>query len=167
MNTFLPCPEFSRVAAILDPQRLSRQISEVCTVAKSLWAYGKLLELCDRTMPWGVSFPSVVHLWVGDKGEILLPELWDYHRNMNAEWAKHHAGQAHESFLRFNWRRLLGETTPKPRQLIWPDAVHQSHRSKLLGKDWGYYKRAFERAGLPCAEAGESYVWTGPSVRMA
>mgnify|MGYP001561258592 CR=1 FL=1 len=163
MNTFLPCGDFAKVASILDPGRLSRQISEACTVAKTLWAYGKLVEMCERSLPWGVTFPPAVTLWVSDRGEILLPELQEYQRCMNVEWKRHHDGQAHESFLRFNWERLT-VGLPKPRPLVWPMEVHGSHRSKLLGKDCGYYKRAFERAGIPAARPGQSYVWDNPRV---
>ena len=161
MNTFLPCGDYAKVATILDPGRLSRQIAEVCTLAKTLWAYGNLIEMCERQLPWGVSFPSAIYLWVSDRGEILLPELQEYQRILNVEWKRHHDGQAHDSFLRFNWERLCASR--QPRTLIWPDEVHNSHRSKLLGKDAGYYKRAFERAGVPAAQPGQSYVWVGPT----
>ena len=163
MNTFLPSPDFQVCAKVLDPARLNRQISEVTGLARTLWVYTKILEVNDRQIPWGVTFPLAVKLWISNEGSPLLLELMQYHRAMNQEYCKI-SGKDHESFKRFNWPALLVGQPKIPRKLVWPASVHESHRSKLIAKEAGYYRVSFSRAGLSIPQVGLSYVWEGPTV---
>lgn len=163
MNTFLPSPDFAVCAKVLDPTRLNRQISEVNTLARTLWVYERILEVNNRQLPWGVQFPLACNLWVSKCGHVLLRELMEYHRQMNLEF-KRHSGKNHDSWSSLNWPSLLKTQPEQPRNVQWLEIVHWSHISKLLGKDPGYYRMAFSRVGitLPAEEWG--YVWENPAI---
>lgn len=166
MNTFLPSPDYAVCAKVLDPARLGRQISEVVQLAPTLWVWGHAMHLTGRRMPWGVNFSPVINLWVSKNGTPLLKQLYEYHHAMNFEYQVLHEGVSHGSFANFNWRRLLEglpwqEDEGRP---IWPASVHASHRASLLRKDETFYRRAFQRNGLPIEALGEHYVWESPDV---
>ena len=173
MITFLVSGDFAQTARILDPIRLSRQISEVCQVAK-------LLKFWDAARPViGVSYNPVINLWLDNSGKPLFNLLYQYHEAMNNEWAKIHDGQGHKSFSQFGWGNLLdslGFQASKTFSLSlppypsngnineWSSDVYLSHRSRLLSKEYGYYHRAFKREGLEIPNLGLKYVWEGPCV---
>lgn len=160
MNTFLPSDNYVTCGRTLDPQRLSRQISECVTVAKLLVAHEKISY--NGKLPFGVKFPPVIKLWISEDCQVLLPELRQYQYILNSVWQELR-GSVHGSLLHFNWTGVGGFRRP-PYQLTWPDSVHRSHRSRLLSKDFGYYRTSFEREGLLMTEPGDAYSWEHPSI---
>ena len=164
MNTFLPSNDFEVCAKTLDPDRLSRQITEVPTIARTLLIYQIVMDHNGRQLPWGVQFPSILKLWTTEGGVALLPELKRYHQAMHREWLA--LGRpTHKGWTNFNWDSILPKRDAS--QVVWPESVHESHRSKLYSKDAGYYKRAFDRMGLPAAIPGLSYSWECPTLCKA
>ena len=159
MNTFLVSGNYAQCARILDPQRLNRQLSECCTIAKLLVAYELISN--NGKLPFGVIFPPVIKLWLDSNHDPLYLELREYYNTMNDEWRRHHNGKDHGTFNSFYWRS--GPSNKTPRKLDWPIMVYQSHRSKLLSKDYSYYFRNFTREGLEIPPV-MSYVWTFPDV---
>lgn len=135
MQTFLPVPDFTRSAEILDFRRLGKQRVE----AKQL-----LNALEGRSKGW-VNHPAA-RMWRG-----YLEALRLYHDIMILEWVKR--GYVNNMPL-FHTRPL-----PQAAHLLCPpwlgdDAFHASHRSNLLRKDPVYYARYgwHEADNLP-------YVW--------
>lgn len=162
INTFLPSGDFNICAQSLDPLRLSRQITEVPTIARTLWVYQVIMDTNQRKLPWGCMFPSVINLWVTEGGIVLLPELRQYHMALHREW-KNTGHPPHKSFTQLNWDSLFSEVHKDiPHAVVWPADVHDSHRSKLYGKDASYYRRVFDRLGLPEPKPGLRYVWGNP-----
>lgn len=162
MNTFLPCADFNRCARVLDPERLSRQVAEVVTLARSLLAYQALLAANGGALPWGFQLAPVFTLWTTRSGEVLLPELHSYELAMHDEWLRHH-DHPHGSFRGFNWGRLL-DGQPALRKVAWPEHVHESHRGKLYRKDASYYGRSLERCGLSVPKGVTKYEWDHPMI---
>jgi hypothetical protein len=160
MNTFLPSDNYLTCGRVLDPARLSAQISCCVTVAKLLNAYEKIC--FNGKLPFGVRFPPVIRLWISQDNQLLVPELRQYQYILNSVWAEIR-GSTHASIMHFNWGNV-GGFRRAPYRLSWPDSVYRSHRSKLLTKDFGYYRTSFEREQLPLEEAGEALVWEHPTI---
>jgi len=132
-------------------------------LARTLWVYERVLEINGRQMPWGLMFPLACKLWVSTSGEVCLRELSEYHRQMNLEYKKH-SGRSHASWSNFNWDSVLASQPKIARTLCWPASVHESHKSKLISKDAGYYRRSFERLGLTVPASNLAYAWEGPEI---
>ena len=174
MNTFLISRDYKQCARVLDPKRLSRQISEAVMIAKVIWCREVLREESGHSgLPFGMWFPQAINLWLlGEstrtmaRGTPLIPELREYVNVMNDEWKKLHNGESHGSMVKFSWERV-GGLVRAPLKLEWPSSVYVSHRSHLLEKDYSYYERKFQREKLAHEGTGFAYAWEGPSIFCA
>jgi len=119
MQTFLPLPNFSQSAQVLDSQRLGKQRVEARQILKTLQEGGGWL-----------NHPAV-RMWEGF--ELALTQ---YGNIMIAEWV-----------LRGNNNNMpLIPTETRPKDIEMPpwfgdDRFHASHRSNLLRKDWEHYRQ--------------------------
>ena len=162
MQTFLISNDFAQCARVLDSQRLSRQITETCQLAKILHCYGLVIKEMNN-VPVGISFPQAIKLWVDVKGRICFPELYKYGSAMNNEWMKRNNGTQHGSWVTFSWVRT-GHLDRPAVTLQWPVTVYESHISNLLRKDYSYYSRQLSREliDVSCIPPME-YSWENPS----
>jgi len=130
MQTFLPYPDFTTSAQVLDSRRLGRQRVE---------AYQILRVLSGLTQGW-VSHPAV-RMWRGWE-----TALSAYMNAMIEEWVER---GYRNRMLRI---ALTGDFEMPP--WIGDAAFHAAHRSNLLRKDPGHYRRFWphEPDDLP-------YIW--------
>ena len=146
MQTFLPYPDFAESAAALDPPRLGKQRVEALQILRAL-------ELPEYG--WA-NHPAVV-MWRHRVAALVLYGLtcaraWmrlgraDTTFNQIAEFAPDVAGTTQAELA---GRGLLPSW-------VGDEAVHRSHRSRLLAKDPMFYGARF--AGTPL---GLDYVWPG------
>jgi hypothetical protein len=144
MQTFLPYADFARSAAVLDDRRLGKQRVETLQVMRALTIPG-----------YGWQHHPVVAMWRGYR-----PALMAYQDAVCAEWLD-----------RGHVDTCLGKTlidlahVPEDAAAYesgtfdvpaWneDEAVHRSHRSKLVQKDPEFYRDAF-----PDVPADLDYVW--------
>ncbi|WNV76359.1 MSMEG_6728 family protein [Geodermatophilus sp. DSM 44513] len=151
MQTFLPVPDFTDSARMLDSPRLGKQRVETLQVLRAL-------ELPD----YGWTSHPVVRMWRGRTPALVAYGLasvraWqergfaDSTHTLIAEFAPDVVGVGQEELARAgvlpSW--------------VGDEAVHRSHRSNLLAKDPGFYRPLFgprfgpEPDDLP-------YVWPEP-----
>lgn len=142
MQTFLPVADFAGSARLLDAPRLGKQRVETLQILRAL-------ELPDYG--W-TTHPAVV-MWRGR-----TPALVRYGLDMAAEWvargfADSTAAQIEEFAPGVGSQAELGAAGQLP-SWLGDEAVHLSHRSKLLGKEPATYASLF--AGDP---DDLDYVW--------
>ncbi len=133
VQTFLPYPDFRRSAAVLDTARLGKQRVETLQVLRAL-------ELPD----YGWATHPAVGMWRGH-----TPALVVYGSVCVAAWrARGHADSTLDLIVEFapqvrNW----GQEELNRRDLLpsWlgDERLHRSHRSALVRKDPGHYRRSF------------------------
>jgi hypothetical protein len=134
VQTFLPCADFAKSAAVLDDVRLGKQRVE---------AYQILRSLLGITRGW--RHHPAVRMWRGHTDALV-----DYGVAMCREWvARGRADTVEQKLLAL---RGGGEGTPPG--WFGDEDFHASHRSNLLRKDPEWYGRYgwLEPADLP-------YVW--------
>ncbi|MFD1721045.1 MSMEG_6728 family protein [Amnibacterium endophyticum] len=144
MQTFLPSADFAESAASLDSARLGKQRVETLQILRAL------------VLPtYGWQRHPAVTMWRGH-----VPALTAYGLAVVDEWRERgNADAVREQLLEFapevagrSQQRLAVEG-------LMPDwlgdfAVHESHRSKLIAKDPGFYLPRF-----PGTPLGLDYVW--------
>ncbi len=150
MQTFLPYPDHAASARVLDQRRLGKQRVETLQVMRALTVAG-----------YGWRHHPVAKMWRGHRGALM-----DYQVAVCAEWtSRGFADTCLESTLAVladpslaapgtddlaSWRR--GEYTLP---FWWGDeALHRSHRSKLVAKDPDFYRPLF-----PDVPDDLDYVW--------
>lgn len=144
MQTFMPYPEHSRSASVLDRLRLGKQRVE---------AYQVLRTITGVSRGWA-NHPCVA-MWRPYPYELIL-----YMRAMIDEWT----GRGYVDNVWSTWKALAAECDielsiwrrPRPWWLGRPD-VHASHRSNLLRKDPMHYGQFGWTEGPDL-----QYVWPGP-----
>jgi hypothetical protein len=143
VQTFLPYPDDRASAAVLDDRRLGKQRVEVLQVLRALTFVG-----------YGWQNHPAVRMWRG-----FVPALVAYGAAVCDEWAaRGRADAVKETVLAFTGgaepdRDLLvarGQVPP----WLGVEAVHVSHRSALVRKDPGHYRRWF-----PDVPDDLPYVW--------
>ncbi len=137
MQTFLPYPEFTKTAQVLDPLRLGKQRVEAMQIIRAL----------TRPVYGWKHHPSVL-MWQGYE-----EALGAYAVEICREWCRRgHADTCHLKILD-DLTAAAVPTPPRPQielaavgalpPWLGDDAVHRSHRSALLRKDPGWYRGAF------------------------
>ena len=144
MQTFLPCADFGRTAALLDPRRLGKQRVEALQICNAL----------HRTTGGWINHP-VTRMWRGYE-----PALVAYGLAIVREWTRTgHADTVHGKLL----AHMHGEPERTQRQLadgsmlppwLGREDLHRAHRSALVRKMPEYYRPLF-----PDAPDDLDYVW--------
>ena len=144
MQTFLPCADFERTAALLDPRRLGKQRVEALQICNAL----------HRTTGGWINHP-VTRMWRGWE-----PALVAYGLAIVREWTRTgHADTVQGKLLGHlhgepeRTQEQLAEESMLPRWLGRED-VHRAHRSALVRKMPEYYRPLF-----PDAPDDLDYVW--------
>ncbi|MFC4114162.1 MSMEG_6728 family protein [Nonomuraea zeae] len=150
MQTFLPYPDFTATAAVLDPLRLGKQRVETLQVLRALTVPG-----------YGWRHHPVVKMWAGYEEALVRYGLevcghWcaagrldTCAATMTGELAAHCGTEKVRLQVEL---AVAGELPP----WLGDEALHLSHRSALLRKDPGFYRPVFgdEPDDL-------DYVWPG------
>lgn len=129
MQTFMPYPQYTRSASVLDYRRLGKQRVE----AKQI-----LLALDRGTGGW-VNHPAV-RMWRGHEGSLAI-----YGLVMCQEWVK----RGYKDSLTPWFEEMVSqhaETMRRPQWLL-QDGIYISHQSNLVRKDPEYYGPLFP--GVP------------------
>jgi hypothetical protein len=142
VQTFLPYPDFSATARILDPLRLGKQRVEALQVLRGLTVPG-----------YGWRHHPAVRMWTGYE-----EALTRYGLEICRQWCSTGRRDTCAATLRAELKAarsqaLLAEAGALPPWLGDPD-FHRSHQSALLRKFPRYYGRFF--AGVP---DDLPYVW--------
>jgi Pyrimidine dimer DNA glycosylase len=146
MQTFLPYRDFERSAAVLDPARLGKQRVETLQVLRAIvlpdygWRHHPAVTM------WRGRVPALVRYGLACVDAWTAAGRADTTRQQITEFAPEVVGRSQHE---------LADAGLLPRW-IGDGAVHLSHRSALVRKDPGYYRRVFGDvpADLP-------YVWPG------
>lgn len=124
MQTFLPYPNFSDCAAVLDTARLGKQRVETLQILKAL-----------TTPDYGWQNHPAVKMWKGFESHLVR-----YGIHICAEWkARGHADTCMDKICSFLFRE-----SPSP-EWITPDLC-LSHQSNLIRKLPTYYRPHFPEA---------------------
>lgn len=132
MQTFVPYPDFTKSAQVLDRARLGKQRVETWQIIQSL------------TVPtYGWKNHPAVKMWKGH-----TPALAAYGQAICEEWI----ARGYKDSLKPRFDALVQTGAPLPSW--WGQGIHASHRSKLLEKQPEWYTKFgwLETAGMP-------YVW--------
>lgn len=139
MQTFLPYPDFTQSAKVLDRQRLGKQRVEVVQILNVLH------ELRD-----GYRNHPAVKMWRGYE-----PQLCEYGLVMCNEWiSRRYNDTCHEKISQhLEWATDGSFTLEKP---PWFGDLnfHLSHQSNLVRKDPNHYRRFF-----PDVSPDLDYIW--------
>lgn len=147
MQTFLPYPSFARSAAVLDTARLGKQRIETMQILRAV-----LLPT------YGWQRHPVVLMWRG-----FVPALTAYGLAVTDTWrARGHADTVRDHIVEFApevdgvaQEELASAGLLPP--WVGDEAVHESHRSRLIAKDPAFYGAAFRGT-----QEGLEYVWPDP-----
>jgi len=148
MQTFLPYPSFAESARVLDTGRLGKQRIETMQILRAL------------SFPtYGWQRHPVVGMWRG-----YVPALTAYGLAVTDAWLE----RGHADTVRPQIREFAPEVDGRSQESLAADgllppwvgdpAVHESHRSRLIAKDPGFYGFAF-----PGTREGLEYVWPAPA----
>lgn len=139
MQTFLPYPSFRRSMACLDPSRLGNQVyREALTLIRGGWP----------------NHPASL-MWRGYEQALALYGLAGLDELLRRGKDYHHHRAEFEAYL----ARADLVSIPMP-PWLGCRAFHRSHRSNLVRKDPGWYRRFF-----PTVPADLPYVWPVQRVR--
>jgi hypothetical protein len=147
MQTFLPYPSFAESARVLDGPRLGKQRVETLQILRAL-----------LVPTYGWQRHPVVQMWRGH-----VPGLTAYGLAMTDEWlARGHADTVRPQLVEFAPAvDGLPQEELAARGLLPPwigdEAVHESHRSRLIAKNPGFYEGVF-----PGTRRDLEYVWPPP-----
>ncbi|GAA3670378.1 MSMEG_6728 family protein [Nonomuraea antimicrobica] len=137
MQTFLPYPDFTATAAVLDPLRLGKQRVETLQILRALTVPG-----------YGWRHHPVVKMWAGYEEALVRYGLEVCHRwcaigrsdtcagTMTGELARHRGTPGVRAQPEL---AAAGELPP----WLGDEKLHLSHRSALLRKDPGHYRPIF------------------------
>jgi hypothetical protein len=147
MQTFLPYPSFAASAAVLDGPRLGKQRVETLQIARAI-----------LVPTYGWQRHPAVGMWRG-----YLPALTAYGLAMTDAWtARGFADSVRDQLVEFapevdgRSQEELAEAGLLP-PWLGDEAVHESHRSRLIAKDPAFYRQAF-----PGTPEGIDYHWPHP-----
>jgi hypothetical protein len=137
MQTFLPVPDFAETARILDARRLGKQRVEALQLVRALTVAG-----------YGWRHHPAAKMWAGYEEALTC-----YGLEMCLRWQEEGRPDTCADKLRAELARATGLTSVRGQRALaaagelppWlgEDAFHRSHRSALLRKDPGYYRRWF------------------------
>ncbi|SES23150.1 hypothetical protein SAMN05216188_12740 [Lentzea xinjiangensis] len=148
MQTFLPFPDFTASARVLDQRRLGKQRVETLQVHRALVVPGH-----------GWRHHPAVKMWAGYEEALVR-----YGLEMCAQWRISGFSDTCEATMRSDLAAARGITAVRTQdeladagELPWwlgDQAFHRSHRSALVRKDPAYYRRFF-----PDVPDDLPYVW--------
>jgi Pyrimidine dimer DNA glycosylase len=151
MQTFLPVADFDESARLLDSPRLGKQRVETLQILRAL-------ELPD----YGWANHPAVLMWRGR-----TPALVAYGLAMVRVWRERGFGDTTDVQIAEFAPQVVGATQAELAAAdllpswVGDEALHRSHRSKLIAKDPEFYGRRF--AALFGPEPDDlPYVWPGP-----
>lgn len=124
MQTFLPYPDFTRTARVLDRQRLGKQRVETLQILNAL---------TGKSKGW-VNHPAT-RMWRGHE-----MALFAYGLEICDEWIRRGYEDSCRRKMIDLMHKKIGTSDSIPPWLGDP-LFHDSHKSKLLQKDFGYYSR--------------------------
>ena len=148
MQTFLPYPDFTRSAEVLDRRRLGKQRVEALQVLRGLTVQG-----------YGWRRHPVVRMWTGYEEALVrygleVCRVWRDHGHQDTCAASLVAGlAAHRPGHPVRDQQQLAAAGELP-PWLGDDAVHLSHRSALVRKDPERYRPLF-----PDVPDDLPYVW--------
>lgn len=136
MQTFMPYPDFTQTAKVLDYRRLGKQRVECFQILRAL---------TDPEYGWK-NHPAV-KMWKGHERSLV-----SYGLAIVEEWTSRGYKDSVKTRLLSLLPALPGEDSPP----VWVgnDKVHQSHRSNLLRKFPSYYRKVW-----PTDPDDLPYVW--------
>jgi hypothetical protein len=133
MQTFLPYPNFEKSAQVLDYRRLGKQRVEALQVLKAI-----------KYDNYGWSKHPIVKMWNGFENALI-----EYKNSMIKEWINR--GYKNNMDIEKIKDKIIYPTW------LGDEALHASHRSNLLKKDYKYYSQ-FNWEEKP----GIEYIWIIP-----
>lgn len=125
MQTFLPYPEFSKSAACLDHRRLGKQRIEVLQILEAL-QFGTRWSNHPATKMWRGCEGALVEYGLAICSEWINRGYIDYTRFEIKKHQKDIIGPIIGPIIRPHWLGGL---------------IHKTHQSKLLQKDYNWYKK--------------------------
>lgn len=127
MQTFVPYPNFKRSAQVLDRQRLGKQRVETLQILNALAGLSKGWTNHPATLMW--------------RGHELA--LACYGVAICKEWkARGYKDSCHQKIVTLAKNTWATDSDSVEMPVWWGDsAVHDSHKSKLLQKDFGWYSQ--------------------------
>ncbi|TPQ17069.1 MSMEG_6728 family protein [Streptomyces sporangiiformans] len=141
MQTFLPYPDFTRSAAVLDPLRLGKQRVETIQVLRGLTVPG-----------YGWRRHPAVRMWTGYEEALVR-----YGLEMCGQWCSLGRADTCAHTLRVDLGAATGIAEPRPQDALrragalppWlgDPAFHRSHQSALVRKNPSHYAEKFP--GVP------------------
>ena len=147
MQTFLPYPDFSESASVLDSARLGKQRVEALQVLRAI------------VLPtYGWQSHPAMQMWRG-----YVPALTRYALDMVDEWtSRGHADSTRPLISEFAPHAANGGGDFALPSWVGNEALHLSHRSNLVRKAPEFYSPLFP--GVP---DNLPYVWPGPDPGVA
>ncbi len=123
MQTFLPYPDFTKTALVLDRQRLGKQRVETLQILNAL---------TGRSTGW-VNHPAT-RMWRGYELALLA-----YGFAICDEWVRRgYEDSCKRKMIDVMHKQISAQTLPP---WFGDDNFHNSHKSKLLQKDYAHYSR--------------------------
>ncbi|MEE1930738.1 MSMEG_6728 family protein [Streptomyces sp. TRM 70351] len=151
MQTFLPYPDFSATALVLDARRLGKQRVETIQVLRGLTVPG-----------YGWRRHPAVLMWTGYEEALVR-----YGLEMCRVWCAAGRQDTCATTLATDLAAGTGRTAVRSQEELAGDgalprwlgdaAFHRSHQSALVRKDPGFYREHF-----PAVPDDLPYVWPGP-----
>lgn len=148
MQTFLPCPDFDDSAAVLDLRRLGKQRVETIQVLRALTVPG-----------YGWRRHPAAAMWAGYEEALVR-----YGLQICDQWCRQGRADTCATTLVTDLASTVGVTSIRTQRELAADGelppwlgdedVHRSHRSALVRKDPGHYRRFF-----PDVPDDLPYVW--------
>lgn len=148
MQTFLPYPDFAACARVLDRRRLGKQRVEALQVLRGLTVPG-----------YGWRHHPAVRMWAGYEEALVR-----YGLEISSVWRASGAADTCARSLLRDLADHCGTERVRTQEALRRDgelppwlgdrALHRSHRSALVRKDPGIYRRTF-----PDVPADLPYVW--------
>lgn len=126
MQTFLPYDDFEKSAKCLDYKRLNKQRVEARQIIKLLEKYDQGEDISK--LPWG-NHPAV-RMWIGHTLALKV-----YYNEIVKEWINRGYNNNMELY---SVDRGITYTLPN---WLGDDDFHNRHKSKLLQKDYDFYKK--------------------------
>lgn len=142
MQTFLPFPDFTQSAAILDRERLGKQRVENLQIMKAL--------LVENS---GWSNHPATKMWQSHEGSLL-----QYHIAIVHEWSvvREYKDSTYGSAFELYSQVYVSPQQYEPPPWLGDEAFHRSHQANLVRKNPDIYRVYF-----PEVDPDLPYIWPG------
>lgn len=158
MQTFLPYPDFAKSARVLDYRRLGKQRVECKQILNALLWELNPYQLRPKKIGW-VNHPAT-RMWKDYECA-----LCEYAIIVCEEWISRGYKDTllpHFQEVRGTLVTYFGLKTYDLPYWLGDIALHLSHQSNLLRKDWDYYLPVFRTEGLFTTSSLVPYYWPPP-----